>query len=247
MRSANFIRIELKRQFCLLRRYPVQAASNAAGLFIISTVAWFGLRAAFFANQDYRAVSSVLLWPIVMAALGLVSASLQEDMALGTIEQLYIASPSVLPIMHCRALVYLFFSTAMTFPLWLLGMYYLGGEYLMRWLVYSIGPLLLTVYGLGLIVGGLTLVYRRTGELVNLVVVGLMALTLVQVPWSTHWAGMVIHSALPMVDTSNVANAVNWSEVLLRYGAGGVYFAIGQSLFRRAELKAKQLGVIGHY
>ena len=247
MRLLRFVQVETCRQLCLLKRYPLQAATSAASLILVSVVAWFGLHKAFFAHQDYQAVSSVLLWPMIMAALGFASTSLQEDIILGTIEQFYVVLPSMLFVVHCRALVYLTINVLMTFPLWFLGIHYLGGQQLISWFICNSVPLLLTVYGLGLALGGLTLLYRRTGNLLNLISLGVISLTLIQVPWSVCWGGVIFRNAFPIINAANVSNTHNKSEIFLRYLAGVIYLVAGQVVFRKAETRAKRLGLIGQY
>jgi len=242
-----FIRLEIQRQLCLLRRYPLQAISSLMGLILLGGVAWFGLRAAFFAEQGFQAVSGVLLWPFVMAALGFASVSLQEDMALGTIEQIYLALPSSSLLVHCRALVYLLFSAIATLPLWLLGLYYLGVDALFGWFVQRAAPLLLTVYGLGLAVGGVTLLYRRIGDSVNLLALGMISLTVIPLSGSGHRFLDILYGFLPLLNVSQMVEHEGWGMILLRYLAGLAYLLAGQWIFRKAEIKAKRLGLIGHY
>lgn len=242
----NFIRVEMSRQWCMLKRYPLQTLANLLSLTVVSVVAWLGLHAAFFDNQGFEAVSGVLLWPLVLAGLGLASTSLEQDMVLGTIEQLYTASSNVLTIIHCRAFSYLVFTTLFSIPLWIMGVYYLGAIPLFIWLLQTGVPLMLTIYGIGLIVGGLTLIFRRTGQLVNLLALLLMGLLVLQVSWPDNTFGLLLRHSLPMVGVS-LTPKLPLTNVLLNYTVGILYLVAGQKIFRLAELRAKRLGLIGHY
>lgn len=246
MWAKNIIRVEMNRQWSLLKRYPLQTLANALSLTFVSVAAWIGLRAAFFTDEGFEAVTGVLLWPLVLAGLGIASTSLELDKALGTIEQLYTSSSSMLSVIHCRAVSYLFYTTLFSLPLWAMGAYFLGVLPLLKWLLQVGIPLMLAIYGIGLVIGGMTLLFRQTSQLVNLLALLLMVVMVLQVSWPPGWPGFLLRSSLPMVSVSLTVN-IPTGEVLVSYLVSFLYLLTGQIVFRLAEGKAKRLGLIGHY
>ncbi len=236
-------RAELKRSWITMRRYPVETASNLITMAIFSIAAWVGLRAAFFAHKGAFGASAALLWPLVLTGFGAAAASLQKDIGLGTIEQLYLSSPSVLNLLHVRVLVEYMSTLLYVAPLWLVGGFYLGWGALGRWLVVIVVPLALSLYGLGLILAGMTLRYRRLGPLTNVLYFLFLGVSVIALPQKGVWAWL--GPFFPMVGVSAMPDwPVGW---WLRYPAAVMYLILGMVVFRRLEATAKRRGVIGRY
>jgi hypothetical protein len=136
--------------------------------------------------------------------------------------------------------VYLLFSAVATLPLWLLGLYSLGVEALWGWLAQRAVPFLLTIYGLGLIVGGATLLYRRIGDLVNLLALGMISLTVIPLSGSGNRFLDVLYSLIPLLNVSRMVEHEAWGMILLRYLTGLAYFLAGQWFSEKQ--KSKQSG-----
>ncbi len=244
MNSKAVFLAEVRRRWIHRKRYPVATITNLITFGIFSFVAWVGLRSAFFKNEGIYGASATLLWPLVMTGFGAAYSALEEDIEVGTIEQLYLSAPSVLHLLHIRALADLMDSlVVIVAPFFLAAGFYLGWDTLGRWTITKAIPLWLSLYGLGLILAGLILRYRRLGTLSNLINMGTLALAVVQGP--DHGIWLWLQNLFPMVNASATPNwPVGW---WLRYPAAVGYLLLGIWVFRRLETQAKRLGLIGKY
>jgi len=237
------LKAEIRRALVTQRRYWFSTLTNLIVFGIVSVGAWVALRKAFFRGEGIYAASAALLWPLVLDSFGIASGELKEDIDLGTIEQIYLSAPSVLRLLHLRSLVDFLETLAFTVPMLLIGGYYMGWATLGRWMVVQVIPLWMSLYGLGLALAGLLLVYRRLGSLTNLLGIVVMALAVVTLPRAGVWVWL--RHLFPMVGASAV---VGWPEGWwLRYVAAALYLLMGVWGFRRLEEKAKRLGLIGKY
>lgn len=243
MKTQTVLRAELRRTWVHRRRYLVSTITSLITFGIVSIVSWLGLRAFFFKGAGDYAASATLLWPLVLTGFGVAANQLAEDIEVGTIEQLYLSTPSVLRLLHIRSLVGFLDTLVFTTPLLLIGGYYLGWGTLGRWLLVQVIPLWLSLYGLGLMLAGLTLRYRRLGTLTNLLLMGVMALAVLKTPSDGSWPWL--QHLLPMMGVSAPSA---WPEGWwLRYLTAGLYLALGMWAFRHLEAQAKRLGLIGKY
>ncbi len=237
------LKAEIRRVWVTQRRYWFSTLTNLIVFGVVSVGAWVALRKAFFGGAGFDAASAALLWPLVLASFGIASDELKKDIELGTIEQIYLSAPSVLRLLHLRSLVSFVETLAFTAPMLLIGGYYLGWTTLGRWMATQIVPLWVSLYGLGLILAGLLLVYRRLGTLTNLLGMIVMALAVVTPPARGIWVWL--RHLFPMVGASAMSG---WPEGWwLRYVAAMLYLLVGAWAFRRLEAKAKRLGLIGKY
>lgn len=116
-------------------------------------------------------------------------------------------------------------------------------------LVALLVPTLAAVAGLGLVIGGATLAYKRTGGLAALA--SLLVLLLVSAPVDRIPALRL----LPIADGSfllrDVATgrlgSLTFSRVLLLWAVGAIYLTAGVLAFAVFERVARDNGVLGHY
>lgn len=243
MKTLLVLKAELRRNWMRRRRYMVATIANLITFGIVSVVGWLGLRAFFFKGAGNNAASATLLWPLTLASFGVATSQLEEDIEVGTIEQLYLNTSSVLRLLHIRSFVVFLDTLLFSIPLLIIGGAYLGWNTLGRWLLVEVIPLWLGLYGLGLILAGLLLRYRRLGTLTNLLLMGIMALTVIQLPSDGMWSWL--QHLFPMIGAS-APDA--WPEGWwLRYITAGLYLALGSRIFQKFEIQAKELGLIGKY
>ncbi len=243
MWTQKVLRAEMKRSWIILWRYPLETLSSIVTMGIFVVVAWVGLRAAFFARQGTLGASGALLWPLVLTGFGSAAGSVQKDIELGTIEQLYLSAPSVLNLLHIRSAVAFLEILLYVAPLWVLAGFYMGWATVGRWLVVQVVPLGISLYGLGLVLGGLALRARRLEQLVNALYFVLFALAVVSWPQKGIWPW--VGHFFPMVGVSATPTwPAGW---WLRYPAALLYLLAGMWVFRRMEETAKRRGLIGRY
>lgn len=243
MKVVPILKAEIHRALATQRRYWFSTLTNLLVFGVVSVGAWIALRKAFFRGEGVFAASAALLWPLVLNSFGMASGELEEDINLGTIEQIYLSTSSLLQLLHLRSLVSFLETLVFTAPMLLIGGYYMGWVTLGRWMVVQAVPLWVSLYGLGLALAGLLLVYRRLGALTNLLGMVVMALAVVTLPRSGVWVWL--RHLFPMVGASAV---VDWPEGWwLRYVVAALYLLLGTWGFQRLEAKAKRLGLIGKY
>lgn len=243
MNVSAVLKAETRRVLVTQRRYWFSTLTNLIVFGVVSVGGWIALRKAFFRGEDVYAASAALLWPLVLGSFGIASDVLKEDIELGTIEQIYLSASSVLRLLHLRSLVSFLETLVFTAPMLLIGGYYMGWSTLGRWMVVQVIPLWVGLYGLGLALAGLLLVYRRLGSLTNLLGMVVMALAVVNLPGNGAWVWL--RHLFPMVGASAV---VGWPEGWwLRYVVAAFYLLVGAWGFCRLEARAKRLGLIGKY
>lgn len=172
------------------------------------------------------------------------ASSLQVDMNLGTIEQIYVSTPSVLSLLSVRAAIMGLFNVFYSLPILVIGAHFLGVRVFLEWFVLISIPMFLSLYGLGLILAGLTLRYRRIGALTNILYVVILAIPVINVPHDE--IGGLIRLLLPIIDLSNLSIS-NLSDLFIRLPTSFFYLWLGIKGFRSLEKQAKKHGVIGHY
>lgn len=243
MKTSVVLQAELRRAWIRRRRYLVSTIANLITFGIVSIVGWLGVRAFFYKGAGDNAASATLLWPLVLAGFGIAANQLEEDIEVGTIEQLYLSTPSVLRLLHIRSFIAFLDTFAFSTPLLLVGGFSLGWDTLGRWLLVQVLPLWLGLYGLGLILAGLLLRYRKLGSLTNLLLMGMMILAVVQLPQNGLWYWL--QHLLPMV---GVSAPTTWPPAWwLRYLTASLYLLLGMRIFQKLETQAKRLGLIGKY
>lgn len=243
MKSKTILLAELRRSWIQRKRYLVSTITSLISFGIVSFAAWIGLRAAFFKEGSIYDASAALLWPIVLGSFGSAAGALQEDIELGTIEQLYLSASSVLHLLHIRSLVSFLDSLAFNIPFLVISGFFIGWNSLGRWFLSQIIPVWIGLYGLGLIIAGLTLRFRQLGTLTNLLSLAIMAMAVMEFPQEGVWRWLAY--GFPMV---GISASPTWPDGwYLRYFSAGIYLLIGILLFRSLEAKAKKLGLIGKY
>lgn len=248
---------ELRRSMLLFRRYPVESIMGMLMTTILFIGMVYGARyiagpAMQFGTRMEELIVSYVLWNILVFAMGEISIGLQSEAQVGTLEQLFLAGLPAAWVFLIRALanqVLIFGLNAGVLAIILVT----TGNSLSfpPSLFLPIFAVLIGVYGLGFILGSLSLLYKRIGALMGLSQFGLMALIMIpfeQTPFSDAAQFLPLTpGAVILRDLMARGLALDPSLLLLATINSLAYFAVGFAIFTWVAGKTKERGLLGSY
>ncbi|MFO8033908.1 MAG: ABC transporter permease [Candidatus Bipolaricaulota bacterium] len=245
------------RHLIELKRYAFNTLSTLATVYLVFLLMFFGARIlvggeAMFGDTLEGLIVGFMVWTLSIVAYSELSWALMREAQLGTLEQLYMSPAGFRWVTVCWAMGAFLTSLVFSVPIVLLMMATTG-----RYLsldVPSLLPLLLLtvsgVFGIGLAVAGLALVFKRIQaafQILQFVFVAFLfapsepawakALPL---NWGTELIGRVMVHGMRLTEMPGLdllillANAVGW------FGAGFLVFSV-------LERTARRRGLLGHY
>lgn len=252
----HLARAVLYREFLIFVRYP----ANAVGGIVVSLI-FFGM--LFYGGQMIagQALSDSLdgiivgyfLWTLSIGAYSAVSNDIGSEVQWGTLER-HITTPfgfaPVALLKGIAKLVMTFLTSAVVLAVMLL----LTGRSLRLdpLTVVPIAALSITsVLGLGFAAGGVTVLYKRIGNWLNLLQFGFVVLIsapVFDVPWTrvlplAHGSAMLQRAMVDGVGLWQFAP----SDLALLVAVAAGYLAGGYVVFQLATDRARRLGVLGDY
>lgn len=253
-KPARLVYNECRLQFYEMRQYWVETVFGLlffSGLFL---ALFFGIK--IFVQEGDNAVSlnglmmGYVIFTFCSGAFNAVPETLGGYTQKGFLEQLYMTPFGFTWILIARVLATLFVSMLSTIVLAYFAMAVSGNWIDLNFLILM--PLLFlaapSIIGIGFIVGGLTLVYKRLGIISNLAMLGIIGL--VSVPALPLSAA----SFLPLAPGAHLARLVVLEqqdlslEYLLIVGLNSLfYLALGMFVYSRFESVAKKKNLIGQY
>ncbi|MFW5928473.1 MAG: hypothetical protein ACOCSL_04635 [Thermoplasmatota archaeon] len=254
MKEHRIFRAVFKKYFIQLRRYWFNTASAVGGLLLLFVMVFFGLR-NFGANTEtlQGTIIGFALWLFSISAYQGMSYSLLEEARNGTLEQLYLAPTSFRNITAYRVISSFFYNLILFF-IFLSIMMAITGEFL------TIRPgvlvllffTIIAVYGLGYIIGGLSLIFKKvqaTNQIFTFLFIFLLVLPNITqgpivytVPIS--WGNWLIGAM--MIDGKSLLQ-LPIKDILILIANSLAYVIAGTTLFTLFEKVAKNRGLLGHY
>ena len=195
-------------------------------------------------------VFGFLMWLFATTAYNAVTKSLIEDNQKGFIEQLFLCPMGFTRLMLARSLVEMFSGVIyVTVMIWLTMA--LTDNWLTLNFLYLYSLLFvagLSLVGLGFVISGLALIYKRVGTIGALFNIGFMGLVAVDaLPFNAY-------SLLPFTAGASLArevilqgeplNLVHLGVVIVN---SLVYLLAGLAIFNKLEKRAKKLNLISQY
>ncbi|RQH00290.1 ABC transporter [Natrarchaeobius oligotrophus] len=246
-----------EKQTILLKRYWFNTLMLLVAMYIMFAMVFFGGQRiagdGFESTLDVTVVG-FFLFIAASAAYFDVARSVMEEAQWGTLEQLYMSRFGLGSVLAARTVFNILFSSGVS--LVLLGLMLLTTGRSLSVDVITVFPLLvvtlLSVIGLGYVIAGLSLLYKRienVQQLLQFVFIGLIALPSVLdgivlgvVPLS-FGSGMI---------TSAMTEGVRlWqfpaAELIVLLANSGVYLVIGYAAFDRLVERTRDHGTLGHY
>lgn len=271
MRFFQLLWAELVRDVTTALRYPMELIGGLVIMFAL----FMGLiaGASFLADGELAAGSQELLvvrycmWFLAIIAINSMSVDIENEARQGTLEQLFLCAPSFMGLLWIRGTVHLLTGSSMVVVLSLLLQAATG-----KWLHLSAAAILpviviitLTVVGLlgfGLILGGLSIVFKRIGQVAAIMQFALLFLAFLDLGRMHPLAAGLIAN-LPftrgvdllgrLLADPAAAGALTPSDPALWSGLGLllinslVYAGLGSLVFTLMERKARNMGALGHY
>jgi len=258
VRSVVLFKAMLKREFIVMRRYLFNFISGLIGIYILFLLIFFGARAlgggvpGFGATLD-AIVVGFLVWTFAIFAYSDLAQGMVREAQEGTLEQLYMSPVGFIWV--CLFRIVGAFSQMLTFNIVLLVLMMATTG---RWLhldVASLVPLILLtlagVYGIGFIMGGLALVFKRIESLVGIVqfgMVGLIAAPSDRFPVLRYLPLAEGNRLIRRVMAEGVClGTLPTGDLLFLVINSAFYFGVGLIAFNLLLNTAKNRGLLGHY
>lgn len=251
---------ELTRIWTLYRRYPMNYFSGLLMMLFM----FLGL----IAGAEYLTATSkmtyndrlegVILgywqWNLSMFAFAYTVSALQSEAARGTLEQIFLSPKGPLRVIMTRTLASLGLTVGTSTAL-LLILLHLSDQQISYppLLVWPLLTVLLAAYGIGLALGGLTLVYKEVNRVMVIVKIGLVPMVAVAFE-DIGTLSPIIYNSLPIAPSSVALRHLMAREIqpttleLLVASANGItYMSFGLLLFAWAIRKARREALLGQH
>ena len=263
-RWLKIARAELVRDFTISLRYPLELLTGLFILYVLFMGLFMGAKLlagqqALSGNLD-GVVIGYTMWFFALMAMNTMSIDIENEARQGTLEQVYLNAPNYLGLLWVRAAVHLTMGAGVVVALAVLIQLTTGHWLALTWA--AVPAMLLTIIltiaglcGFGLILGGLSLTFKRIGQLSALVQFSMFFLAYAELSSiALPWRDIVAH--LPL------ARGVDMLKSLLTpaeaYPALGTdltwlaidslfYAALGSLVFYAMERVARKGGLLSHY
>ncbi len=238
----------------MLRRYFLNTIMQISGIFILFLLVFFGLRSFEAGTETLKgSIVGFAMWTFAVGAYSNMSWGLLQEARDGTLEQLYL-TPSTFRRISAYKVFASFIFQFVVFIVFLIIMMVTTGQYLYLdpGLIILVGLTLLSVYGLGYIMGGLSLVFKKV-QAANQILMFLFILLLVLPTITDHhviylvpisWGNYLINQM--MVNGLTLLDFTLYEYSLLIFNSLG-YLIFGLLVFALMEKTAKKKGLLGHY
>lgn len=250
---------ELKRSWIQFIRYPLEAI----GSIVIITSVFYGLFLSArymvgpslqFGERLDAVIVGYILWTLVLFVINDISNGLQYEAQTGTLEQLFLSPYSAPRVFLIRAIASLALRLGILLIILLIIMGLTGSRLQFPpTLLLPLTTVLLAAYGLAFIMGSCALLFKRIQQLLGLF--QFVLLFMLATPAET-WTGALrwLSYLLPMVPSAGVlrdlmarGESLDLSSFYLAFANGLLYFVVGYWIFRWAERRAKQQGLLSGY
>lgn len=247
-----------KMEFITFRRYWVNSFGGMLTIYVIFLVlfgGYQGLRGLGGMEGDTAEVIVVgyVLWFFMLATYQDVWYTLRTEAQQGTLEQLYMSIHSFGWIMGAKVIARFFINLVSVAIL--LGAALLTTGITLNLDLLSLMPVLigtlLSSLGIGFLIGGITLIFKRIDsytQMVQFVLIALIALPAERVPWMRllpgSYGAALIRSVL--VDGSNLWG-LGVGNLALLFAVGLLHLAVGYGVYSLCEKRAMLHGMLGHY
>jgi ABC-2 type transport system permease protein len=253
------MRAELRRTWILYVRYPMDYVSGLLIMLVTFYVIVMGARyisgpMAMFGDRLDSLILGYWLWNIAIISFSYTATALSLDAAVGTLEQIFLSPFGPVRVFLVRSIASIGLNM-LTSAIMLTLMLLLTGRRLTLTpvLLVPLFTVLVTTYGIGLLVSGLTLLAKQLNQF--LAILQFLFLPLVLVPFET-WEGpaRIGGLLLPVAPCAALLRGImtrGESPSMIAIGIAAanaiVYFALGVWLFGVADRQARLRGLLGQH
>lgn len=258
MNTLLLVRIMTKRSFIMFRRYAFDTLSGIITIYLFFLLIFYGARALLGGQQGYGdtlsgIVVGFFIWILAIFTYSELSFDLVREATEGTLEQLSMSPMGLTRVLVARFVAGLGLQLALLATLLVLMMASTG-----RWLhldVVSLVPLVVLtmtgVLGVGFVMGGLAIVFKRIQsslQILQFLFPVLLVAPLERFPVVKYlplaWGNRLISSV--MVDGTSIFSIAP-SDLGFLVLNSAVWMTIGVIVFKRFERIARQRGLLAHY
>jgi ABC-2 type transport system permease protein len=246
---------EVRKNLLVWLRYPLQPAAGLLALFAMFFALSFGLRKLpgleVFSHGDPRViVASFFCWVCAMGSIGHIASELEEDAKIGVLETLFLSRLRSCEIILVRSLASSVSGLALSFAvLWLLSWYSGAGLALGLDAILALVLLDLALSGLGLVMAGLSIVFKRVSSLAPLLYLAagtLLASTISLVPSDQRLRYPVV-SAVEVFSRTVFDTGLPWPLVAVAAGWAVVTLLACAVFLECCTGYARRRGSLSHY
>lgn len=258
MRVLIVFKTLFKRHLIELRRYYFDTISGIVTLFALFVIIFYGARALIGGRAGYGAslsglVVGYMVWMLAIFAYSDMGFGLVQEAQTGTLEQVSMSPVGLTRVMVLNFAAGIAYQLLTLFVLLFLMMAVSG-----RWLhldMVSIVPLLLLtvagIQGIGFVVGGLALVFKRIQsslQVLQFAFVALIAAPLTRFPWfkflPLSWGNRLLGDVMIHKVSIFSMSAADLGFLLANSAA---WLGLGVLAFRYFEKAARRRALLGHY
>lgn len=265
MRKVYYLfKVSMEKSVIELIRYKFNTVSDILSLYALFISMFLGIE-IFGTSMNVSSLSlgntlegfvvGYFIWTIMMMAYSDTSYSIINDASRGTLEQLSMSNLGLHNILIVRSICNLFMNLLISLVLLFIIMYTTG-----YWIHIKIFSILIPIFigifsilGIGLIFGGLALIFKKIQSILNIVQYFLIAL-LLPLPDSF---GKITSVLIPFRPSSKMIfstmlegmsfTGFSMFDYGLMIGNSIMYFGIGLLIFNYCSKLAKRKGVLGQY
>ncbi len=255
-------KVSMEKALKELTRYKFNTISDVIFLYVVFMAMFLGIKSfgkSFgvspidMGDSLEGFIAGFFLWTIMMMTYSGVAYGLTNDANRGTLEQLNMSGIRLSTIVTARSLSDLFINIIVSVVLLFIIMATTGYKLEIRMLpiLFPVIVGMFSILGIGLIFGGLALIFKKIQTLLNIVQYFFIALIMI------NPGNKIIYNLLPFKTASDmVISSMRYGYSLTDFsiyyyvimaGNSALYFGIGLFIFNRCVKLAKMKGLLGQY
>lgn len=252
----HLLKAVVYRDLLIWIRYPLNAALGIfMGVFFFALMFYGGTMVAgqAFSDSIEGLIIGYFLWTLSLGAYSGIMNDIQSEASWGTLERHFMTPFGFGPVVFAKSIA-IVFRTFMTSAVVLIVMLLISGTTLDLNLVTVLPVATLTIagaLGLGLVMGGLSVLYKRISNVANLLqfaFIGLISAPVFDIPWA-RFLPLAQGSAMLQLAMRDGVHLWEFAPVTIAVlvGTSVCYLALGYALFGLTTRRARRLGVLGDY
>ena len=252
----HLLKAVVYRDLLIWVRYPLNAALGVfMGIFFFSLMFYGGTLVAgqAFSDSIEGLIVGYFLWTLSLGAYSGIMNDIQSEASWGTLERHFMTPFGFGPVVFAKS-VAIVFRTFLTSAAVLAVMLLVTGTTLELNLVTVLPVAMLTIVGalgLGLVMGGLGVLYKRISNVANILqfaFIGLISAPVFDL-WWTRFLPLAQGSAMLQRAMRDGVRLWEFEPTALAVlvGTAVLYLGIGYAIFGLTTRRARRLGVLGDY
>ncbi|MDL4842987.1 ABC transporter permease [Aquibacillus rhizosphaerae] len=257
MQLLNLLNANIRKNYIEMKRYLPNTIALLLTFYIIFLAMFAGIQIIGDPNtQDMNiqyVIVNYIFWYLAMIVVNDIGWQISNEASQGTFEQLSMSPMGVWRIMTARLIASTFVNILIIIGLLLLSMATTG-----QWLnldVITLFPILIltliSMFGLGLIIAGLTVVFKQIQAFLQILQFILAALVFVPLSVAPFLAFFPIVKGVDLVRSVMIdeitLNQIGTGDFMILIVNAVVYFIVGLGFFNFCERVAMNKGLLAHY